>query len=195
MPLVRKDTTEPNAPRDGAAELAADLTAETFAAALGSLASYLPDRGEFPAWLFGIARHVLARSLERGRVEDQARRRLGMPPVHVDDETIERIEQLASMNGAALTLLDELPEPVRAAIFGRVLEEREYSELAESLACSKSVVRQRETPKPYAASRMACGTRSSICSVVRAMVGIIMMASATPPARAEKCFWRITTKP
>jgi RNA polymerase sigma-70 factor (ECF subfamily) len=125
------------------AELAADLTAETFAAALGSLASYVPDRGEFRAWLFGIARHVLARSLERGRVEDQARRELGMPPVLVDDETIERIEQIASMNGTVLTLLDGLPEPVRAAVSGRVLEEREYSELAESLACSKSVVRQR----------------------------------------------------
>lgn len=124
-------------------ELAADLTGETFAAAFGSLASYQPDRGEFPAWLFGIAHHVLARSLERGRVEDEARRRLGMPPVIVDDETIERIEQIASMNGTVLTLLGELPEPVRAAVSGRVLDEREYSELAQSLACSQSVVRQR----------------------------------------------------
>ena len=123
--------------------LAADLTGETFAAAFGSLASYQPDRGEFPAWLFGIAHHVLARSLERGRVEDEARRRLGMPPVIVDDETIERIEQIASMNGTVLTLLGELPEPVRAAVSGRVLDEREYSELAQSLACSQSVVRQR----------------------------------------------------
>ena len=31
------------------------------------------------------------------------------------------------------------------------------------------VVRHRETPKPNAASRMACGTSSSICSVVRAI--------------------------
>jgi DNA-directed RNA polymerase specialized sigma24 family protein len=39
-------------------ELAADLTAETFAAALGSVSSYQPDRGDVRAWLFGIARHV-----------------------------------------------------------------------------------------------------------------------------------------
>ena len=77
-------------------ELAADLTAETFAAALGSIAGYEQERGEFVAWLFGIARHVLARSLERGRVEDAARQRLGMVAVYIDSDTIERIEALAS---------------------------------------------------------------------------------------------------
>jgi RNA polymerase sigma-70 factor (ECF subfamily) len=124
-------------------ELAADLTAETFAAALGSLPSYESDRGEVRAWLFGIARHVLARSVESGRVEDEARRRLGMPAVLVDDETLERIEAIASLNGSALRLLDELPEPMRSAVSGRVVDEREYLELAQSLSCSQSVVRQR----------------------------------------------------
>jgi RNA polymerase sigma-70 factor (ECF subfamily) len=124
-------------------ELAADLAAETFAAALDSLSSYRSERGELRGWLFGIAHHVLARSVERGRVEDEARRRLGMPAVLVDDETLERIEAIASLNGSVLELLDELPEPVRAAVSGRVVEEREYLELAQSLACSQSVVRQR----------------------------------------------------
>jgi RNA polymerase sigma-70 factor (ECF subfamily) len=124
-------------------ELAADLTAETFAAALGSVSSYESDRGEVRAWLFGIARHVLARSVERGRVEDEARRRLGMPAVLVDEETLQRIEAITSMNGSVLKLLDELPEPIRAAVTGRVVEEREYLALAQSLACSESLVRQR----------------------------------------------------
>ena len=57
----------------------------------------------------------------------------------------------------------------------------------------ESVVRQREMPNPYAASRKAFGTSISISSVVRVIVGTIMMASATPPASAEKCFWRKTT--
>ena len=35
----------------------------------------------------------------------------------------------------------------------------------------ESVVRQRGTPSPYAASRNACGTSSSISSVVREIVG------------------------
>lgn len=124
-------------------ELAADLTAETFAAALGSLSGYRCELGEPRAWLFGVARHVLARSLERGRVEDRARRRLGIPPLLVDDDALERIEAIASLNGSVLELLDDLSGPVRAAVSGRVLEEREYRELARSLACSPSVVRQR----------------------------------------------------
>jgi RNA polymerase sigma factor (sigma-70 family) len=125
------------------AELAADLTAETFAAALASINSFSADRGDFRAWLFGIAHHVLARSLERGRVEDEARRRLGITPVLVDDETLDRIDSLASLNGAVLKLLDELPPATRDAVMGRVVEEREYLELARSLKCSQSVVRQR----------------------------------------------------
>ncbi|MDO9353344.1 MAG: sigma factor, partial [Solirubrobacteraceae bacterium] len=67
--------------RTGQAELAADLAAETFAQALASRAGFDPQRGPARAWLFGIARHVLARSLERGRVEDETRRRLGMEPL------------------------------------------------------------------------------------------------------------------
>ena len=124
-------------------EVAADLTAETFAATLASIAGYEQERGEFVAWLFGIARHVLARSLERGRVEDAARQRLGMVALHIDSDTIELIEALASLDGAVLDLLAELPEPIREAVSGRVLEGREYRELAESLACSQSLVRQR----------------------------------------------------
>lgn len=124
-------------------DVAADLTAETFASALASIAGYDRERGEVRAWLFGIARHVLARSLERGRVEDSARRRLSMPAIHVDDDTIERIETIASLDGAVMELFADLPEPVREAVSGRVLDEREYRELAEALACSESLVRQR----------------------------------------------------
>jgi RNA polymerase sigma factor (sigma-70 family) len=86
---------------------------------------------------------VLARSLGRGRVEDAARQRLGMATVSIDTDTIERIEALASLDGAVLGMLDELPEPMREAVSGRVLEEREYRELSQSLDCSQSLVRQR----------------------------------------------------
>jgi len=125
------------------AELAADLTAETFAAAFESLPRYEPERGEPRAWLFGIAQNTLARSIRRGRVEDETRRRLGLAPVVVDDDALERIEALASQDGSALQALDGLSEALRGAVSGRVLEEREYHELAEALACSQSVVRQR----------------------------------------------------
>ncbi len=45
--------------------VAEDLVSETFLNALHSLATYRPERGSLGAWLFGIARHALARSGER----------------------------------------------------------------------------------------------------------------------------------
>lgn len=126
------------------ADLAADLTAETFAQALASAPRFNPARGAARAWLFGIARHQLADTWERGRVEDQARRRLGIEPLALSDETLERIESLGSRGGQeALELLATLPADQRRAVQGRVLEEREYHELARTLDCSESVVRQR----------------------------------------------------
>jgi RNA polymerase sigma factor (sigma-70 family) len=125
-------------------DLAADLTAETFAQALASACSFNPARGTARSWLFGIARHQLADTWERGRVEDQARRRLGIEPMALSDETLERIESLGSRGGQeALELLAALPHDQRRAVQGRVLEERDYHELARTLDCSESVVRQR----------------------------------------------------
>jgi RNA polymerase sigma-70 factor, ECF subfamily len=123
-------------------ELAADLTAETFAAALESIGGYRAELGETRAWLFGIARHVLGRSLARGRVENRARAALALPVLVVDDEAIERIEAI-SANGTVAAMLADLPPDVRAAVQGRIVDERAYAELAERLECSESVVRKR----------------------------------------------------
>jgi RNA polymerase sigma factor (sigma-70 family) len=123
-------------------DLAADLTAEVFAGALAGLTSFDPTRGHARAWLYGIARHELADAWERGAVEDRARRRLGMEPLGLTDDRIEAIEQI-ELSGRALALLDELPSDQRAAVAGRVLDEHGYADLARSLACSESVVRQR----------------------------------------------------
>jgi RNA polymerase sigma-70 factor (ECF subfamily) len=125
------------------AEVAADLTAETFAAALLSREGYREELGEPRALLFGIARHVLARSNERRRVEARARRQLQMPALVLDDEAIERIEALASADQRVLTLLAELPGEQRSAIEARVLHERGYGEIAAALECSEQVVRKR----------------------------------------------------
>ncbi len=57
-------------------ELTADLTAEVFAAALVAAGRYRPGERPALAWLYGIAAHKLADSRRRGRVEDDARRRL-----------------------------------------------------------------------------------------------------------------------
>src|SRR6266545_4988028 len=76
-------------------ETAADLTAETFAQAFLSRRRYGEAGSGARGWLFGIAHHQLGRSLRRRRVEDKARRRLGMELVPVDEASFERIEELA----------------------------------------------------------------------------------------------------
>jgi RNA polymerase sigma factor (sigma-70 family) len=125
-------------------DLAADLTAEVFASALASAGAFRPELGSARAWLFGIARHELADTWERGRVEDRARRRLALDPLVLSDEALERIDELGSLTcNGALRLLKELPEDQRVAVTGRVVEDRDYAELARSLSCSESVVRQR----------------------------------------------------
>jgi RNA polymerase sigma factor (sigma-70 family) len=126
----------------GRADLAADLTAETFAEVVTSLGRFDPARGGGAAWLFGMARNVLARSRERRRVEDRARRRLAIPVLMLDDESLERIEALSG-DGAALELLAELPELEQGAVRARVIDERSYDEIAAELECSESVVRKR----------------------------------------------------
>jgi RNA polymerase sigma factor (sigma-70 family) len=125
------------------ADLAADLTAEVFAAALASVGGFRSELGTPRAWLFGIARHELADLWERGRVEDRARKQLGIEPLVLSDEALERIAELASRSSGALRLLEDLPEDQRLAVEGRVLDERDYAELATRLSCSQSVVRQR----------------------------------------------------
>jgi RNA polymerase sigma factor (sigma-70 family) len=126
--------------RVGDAEVAADLVAETFAAALAAIPRFRRRREPPTAWLLGIARNILAMSRRRGRVEARARRRLGMPRLDLTDEVLERIEGL---NGTALELLGGLPSRAREAVKARVVDERDYPEIARDLRCSEAVVRKR----------------------------------------------------
>jgi RNA polymerase sigma-70 factor (ECF subfamily) len=129
--------------RTGSAELAADLTAETFAATLASIKRFdARGEGSGTAWLFGIAHNVLRRSARRKRVEDNARKRLKMPPLALTDELLERIDELADAEKAA-ALLDQLPAAQREALTARVVDERDYGDIAAELECSEAVVRQR----------------------------------------------------
>src|SRR3954449_11707806 len=76
-------------------ELAADLTAETFAAALGARRRYRPEKGAANAWLYGIGMKKLADAQRRGYAENRARRRLGMERLALTDDDVLRIERLA----------------------------------------------------------------------------------------------------
>ncbi|WP_051471860.1 RNA polymerase sigma factor [Patulibacter minatonensis] len=132
--------------RTSTPELAADLTAEVFAAALESADRFEGrDGASAVAWLFGIARNVLSHSYRSARVRHDARDRLGLPALDLTDETVEHLEHLADVaRGAdALVLLDRLPAEHRDAVVAHVLDGRDYAEIARELGCSTAVVRQR----------------------------------------------------
>ncbi len=96
----------------------ADLTADTFAQAITSFATFDPRKGTPRAWVFGIARriyaaHCQAHSQQRSRVERMASRRELAP-----DETGDLIDRIdAERAGRALvTRLTTLPAADRAVV-------------------------------------------------------------------------------
>jgi RNA polymerase sigma-70 factor (ECF subfamily) len=128
----------------GDREAAADLAAEVFAAALAGCGRYRARHDTAAPWLIGIAQNKLRESLRRGRVQDAVRRRLQMRPLELDEDDLERVEAMASAaDSAVLAAVAALPAPERDAVRERIVEEREYRELADKLHCSESVVRQR----------------------------------------------------
>jgi RNA polymerase sigma-70 factor (ECF subfamily) len=132
--------------RTGCPHVAADLTAETFAAAFVASRRYRDTGAPALAWLLGIARHVLASALRRERVAQTARRRLGMQRIELDDQSLERIEELgelADLRAAVEQALAQLTPAVAEAVSLRVVRELPYSEVARRLGCSEGAARVR----------------------------------------------------
>ena len=141
--------------RTGDAEMAADLTSETFAAALAGRRRYKPGKGAAAAWLFGIATRKLADAQRRGYAERRMCRRLGMERIELTDDDIARIEALADSSDA---LLAGLPAAQQEAIRAHVIGERSYDEIAVELDTTEAVVRKRVS-RGLATARQRIGRR------------------------------------
>jgi RNA polymerase sigma-70 factor (ECF subfamily) len=132
--------------RTADAEAAADLTAETFAAALEGLERFDETKGPAVAWLFGIADKKLRQLLRRGRVDRRARNRLRLDPVRFDEGGYERVEALRDIGAMVeplTTALASLPQSVRRAVELRVLDQLEYATVARELGCTEGAARVR----------------------------------------------------
>jgi RNA polymerase sigma-70 factor (ECF subfamily) len=129
------------------AELATDLTADTFTVALERRHQY---RGrsddELSGWLWAIARSLLR---EHERREETGRRtalRLGRDRRALSDREIERIEELAGLRelrDAVAAGMADLPPDHREAVALRVLEDLSYAEIAARLDITPSGARTR----------------------------------------------------
>jgi RNA polymerase sigma-70 factor (ECF subfamily) len=140
------------------AELAADLTAETFAAALAGRRRFRAEAGSASAWLYGIASKQLAYAQRRSAAERRARRRLGMERIELLDTDIERINTLGQTTNAR-AWLERLAPDQRDAITAHVIYGRGYDEIAEDAHTSEAVVRKRVS-RGLAAVRQRMGPRS-----------------------------------
>jgi RNA polymerase sigma factor (sigma-70 family) len=100
--------------------------------------------GSAAAWIYGIARNQPAMAFRHRRVEDQARRRLHLEPVALTDDDLLRVEERSAVGMAVLhEAMAQLPELTRQAVMARIVDERDYDEIAVQLQCSQQVVRQR----------------------------------------------------
>ena len=128
------------------AEVAFDLTAETFAEAFASRGRFDPSRGDAVAWLFGIAQHELGSYLRRLNVERRARTRLGIGAhslSEADNERIEAMIDFAALGRQLRSALQTLPSEQREAVVYRVIDELSYEQIAERIGCSQDAARAR----------------------------------------------------
>ena len=104
--------------RVGDRERAADLTAEIFLAAIDSAHRYRPRRGSPKAWLYGIARVLVANDRRRlGRERAGEERLLGS--ALLDEEDAARMDariDAAAQSRRLYAAMDGLPEAERAVL-------------------------------------------------------------------------------
>jgi RNA polymerase sigma factor (sigma-70 family) len=129
------------------AEVAVELVGETFARAFVQRARF---RGggerEAIAWVYGIARTQLADYFRRGQVHRRALARLGVAtaePVDADFERIEELAALGDLRAQVAERLTQLSVDHRDALLLRIVEERDYPDVASTLGVSEQVARAR----------------------------------------------------
>ena len=126
---------------------ALDLTAETFAQALGSCGRFRGDHADSGrAWVFGISENLWRRYQRTRVIERAACERLGIRfgesrHTQIDDDTDARLD--ASAGGIGMRQrIATLPEDQRAVVELRIVEEAAFPEIARVLAvASKPLAR------------------------------------------------------
>ena len=126
-------------------QLVADLTADTFVAAITGFGSFDPRKGTARAWVFGIAGHVYASYWQSYTQQQQRLRRLsGRRDLELDqvEELLERIDAERAAHGL-LSELARLPERDRAVIDLVDIAGLQPREAAAALGLTPGTVRMR----------------------------------------------------
>jgi len=137
---------------------AADVTAETFLAALRDRRRYRPGVGSARSWLLGIASHKLADHARRRARDRRALRELEFEPIELSERDYADYAELLAQEraSAAEEALAALPDGQRAAVRARVINGESYAAIARELSVSETVARQRVS-RGLAVLRMKLG--------------------------------------
>lgn len=132
--------------RTPSVEIALDLTADVFTAALQAAPRF--EAGETPvrAWLLGIANHKLIDSHRRAQTRGEALQRIAFRYPQVTPDDIEEVDRRLSdqaEGSLAMQLVAGLPEDQRAAVLARVVDEESYGEIAQRVGTTEVNVRTR----------------------------------------------------
>ena len=129
----------------GSATAAEDITQEVFLALIRDGCGFDPERGTLSAYLFGIARKLVLRYLERGRSDvplDDEGDDSGWPELAVNDDPLMDLthrEGIAALRRA----VSALPRRYREVVVLCDLEEVDYADAALILGCPIGTVRSR----------------------------------------------------
>ncbi|MBV1936259.1 RNA polymerase sigma factor [Streptomyces sp. NPDC060006] len=123
----------------------ADLTAETFLSVIDSARAYRPELGTETAWLYGIARNVVAAEARRSARQNMLGSRVAGRRL-LDGDDIDRLEEKLDAEQAgrrALAALDGLADGERAVIELVAVDQLTVAEAAEALGIRRVTARVR----------------------------------------------------
>lgn len=128
------------------AELAADLTAETYAQLLRNLRRFDPRRGSARQYLYGIAKNQQLMWQRKGTVSARHRHAVGMNELpnwsEDEDAAVDRLDA-ARLTDAVREAMDTLTAGERAAVEQRIVDGLPYRDIADALGCSEVAARVR----------------------------------------------------
>jgi RNA polymerase sigma-70 factor, ECF subfamily len=129
----------------GAEAQAEDITQEVFLAILREQCGFDPTRGTLSGYLFGIARKLVLRQMERGRLDvalDAGLEESALPELAIDDDPLVELARREGLDALRRAVL-ALPRRYREVVVLCDLEEVDYADAAEVLGCPVGTVRSR----------------------------------------------------